>query len=144
MNKPSVIKRKLIAPCGMNCGLCIGFLREKNKCNGCWADDENKPKYCISCIIKNCSVLENSNKKYCFVCDKYPCKRLKQLDKRYRENYGMSMLNNLEYIQKNGIRKFVENERKKWKCKNCGSVISVHKKECISCGNIYKKAMLNK
>ncbi len=25
----------LIAPCGMNCGTCLGYLREKNKCVGC-------------------------------------------------------------------------------------------------------------
>jgi hypothetical protein len=25
----------LIAACGMNCGLCIGYLREKKPCSGC-------------------------------------------------------------------------------------------------------------
>ena len=33
----------LIAACGMNCGLCIGFLREKKPCGGCFKkNDENK------------------------------------------------------------------------------------------------------
>jgi len=25
----------LIAPCGMNCGACIAFMRDKNNCPGC-------------------------------------------------------------------------------------------------------------
>ena len=29
------MKSELIAPCGMNCGICYGYLREKNKCPGC-------------------------------------------------------------------------------------------------------------
>jgi hypothetical protein len=24
--------KQLIAPCGMNCGICLGYLRDKNKC----------------------------------------------------------------------------------------------------------------
>lgn len=27
--------KSLIAPCGMNCGTCIAYLRDKNKCPGC-------------------------------------------------------------------------------------------------------------
>ncbi len=35
----------LIAACGMNCGLCIGYLRDKNSCGGCFKiDDKYKPK----------------------------------------------------------------------------------------------------
>lgn len=28
-------EKHLIAPCGMNCGTCIAYLRDKNKCPGC-------------------------------------------------------------------------------------------------------------
>jgi hypothetical protein len=30
-----VDENALIAPCGMNCGVCMAYLREKNKCPGC-------------------------------------------------------------------------------------------------------------
>jgi hypothetical protein len=30
----------MIAPCGMNCGLCIGHLREKKPCGGCFRKDD--------------------------------------------------------------------------------------------------------
>lgn len=42
--------------------------------------------------------------KYCFGCDSFLCDRLKNLDKRYRANYGMSMIENLENIRKLGVR----------------------------------------
>ena len=97
--------RGLIAACGMNCGLCIGFLREKKPCGGCFKkDDENKPKVCRSCTIVNCESLAETESGFCYDCDKYPCTRLKRLDKRYRTNYGMSMIDNLNFIKKNGMR----------------------------------------
>ena len=44
----------LIAPCGMNCRLCLGYQREKKHCEGCRneIDIEYKTKACNSCIIK--------------------------------------------------------------------------------------------
>ncbi len=128
-----VLKSSLIAPCGMNCGLCYAFQREKNKCPGCNYDNENKPKYCIGCSIKNCESPKNNNSKFCFACQKYPCKRLKELDKRYRTKYGISMIENLYLIKVVGIRKFLKSEKEKWACPNCGNIISVHEKECLDC-----------
>jgi len=124
------MKLKLIAPCGMNCGICSGYLREKNKCHGCRGRGPGKPEYCKTCKMVTC---DKAKGKYCFSCDSYPCTRLKQLDKRYRTKYNMSMLENLENIRKLGIRKFVRNEKKRWACK-CGGVINVHKGVCFECG----------
>lgn len=55
---------------------------------------------------------------------------LKNLDKRYRNKYNMSMLDNLEFIKSDGMNKFLEKERKKWKCKKCGGVVSCHDGKC--------------
>lgn len=98
---------KLIAPCGMNCGICLAYLRNKNVCKGCWGKNENKSKSCLNCIIKNCELLNKIDSKFCYDCEKYPCKRLKQLDKRYRLKYRMSMIDNLESIRRNGLVMFV-------------------------------------
>ena len=104
----------LIAPCGMNCNLCIGYLREKNRCPGC-NNIDNKSNYHIRCIIRNCKILQQNKWKYCSSkCDKFPCTRLKNLDKRYRTKYGMSMIENLHHIEENGIKEFVRQEEKKW------------------------------
>lgn len=128
------LKTSLIAPCGMNCGLCLGYQRVKNHCPGCNFVSPDKPNYCLHCIIKNCEYFSKNNAKYCYNCDKYPCKRMKQLDKRYRTRYGMSMIENLNTIKSQGIRKFVASEKQKWTCEKCGNIICVHRPNCPVCG----------
>ena len=121
------MKTNLIAPCGMNCAVCSGFLRDTNKCPGCRAIWELSRKYIKKCIIRNCSEMKNRNLKYCSdKCGYYPCDRLKRLDKRYRTKYGMSMIENLESIKNNGIKHFVNNEKKRWIKGN--KIFCVHKK----------------
>ncbi len=128
--------KSLIAPCGMNCSLCLGFQREKNKCLGCRKISIYKPNYCIKCVIKSCQILEEKKMLFCSdKCEKYPCKRLKDLDKRYKTKYRMSMLQNLEDIKKLGIKKFLENQKNRWTCKKCGELLCVHRNFCLNCGN---------
>jgi hypothetical protein len=128
----------LIAPCGMNCGICMAYLRKKNKCPGCLAITANKAITVIRCKIKNCEVFQTTRAKFCFDCDNYPCKNLKHLDKRYRTKYNMSMIENLENIKQLGIEKFIRNENMKWICSKCGGTICVHKGYCFSCGELRK------
>ena len=126
----------LIAPCGMNCSICMHYLREKNKCPGCRGPDTNKPVTRVSCKIKNCEIFNIKDKKFCFECGKYPCEKLKHIDNRYRNKYKMSMIENLEYIKKFGINNFLDNENIKWTCDECGGTICVHKDRCYRCGKI--------
>ncbi len=124
----------LIAACGMNCGLCIGYLREKKPCGGCFKiDDTNKPKVCWSCKIVNCEYLSGTASGFCYDCEKYPCTRLKNLDKRYRSKYRMSMLENLAFIKMHGLEAFLKNEEDRWKCSECGAGLSVHRDFCLDC-----------
>lgn len=126
----------LIAPCGMNCGLCIGHLRTRKPCSGCFKkDDDNKPKQCRSCSIVNCESLAKTKSGFCYECQKYPCTRLKNLDKRYRLKYGMSMIENLAYIENQGLEKFLKNEEERWTCTSCGAGISVHRDFCLECNS---------
>jgi len=120
------MKTKLIAPCGMNCAICSGYLRDKNVCPGC-REMDNHPEYCKKCIIRNCQILKEKNMRFCSDrCDKYPCTRLKSLDKRYKAKYNMSMIDNLNYLMNNGIRKFIKSENKRW-IKD-GKIFCVHNK----------------
>lgn len=130
----------LIAACGMNCGLCIGHLRERKPCGGCFKkDDENKPEVCRSCAIVNCEHLVQAQSGFCYDCEKYPCTRLKRLDKRYRTNYGMSMLTNLDNIRKLGLAAFIKNEELRWTCKTCGAGLCVHRDFCLQCNTKFEK-----
>lgn len=125
---------ELIAPCGMNCGICLGHLRDKNQCPGCRKKDAYESSYGRKCIIRSCQILKENNWKFCSdKCDKYPCLRLRNLDKRYRTKYNMSMIENLENIKENGIRKFVKSEKARWACPECGGTVCVHRGHCLIC-----------
>jgi len=127
-------KTSLLAPCGINCRVCIAYLREKNKCPGCRVNTVIKPITRLSCKIKNCDELNKNKLRFCFQCQKFPCTRIKQMDKRYRTRYNMSTIENLEEMKKMGIRKFLKNEKIRGTCSFCGGTICVHRGYCFSCG----------
>jgi hypothetical protein len=133
------MNEELIAPCGMNCGICSGYLaaRYDVKSKGI------KMPYCTGCrprnkqcafLKKRCSLLLEGKVQYCYECKDYPCERLVHLDKRYRSLFRMSMVENLEYIRDNGITQFLEREDEKWRCPECGAVICCHNGICFNCG----------
>lgn len=118
-----VMNKNLIAPCGMNCGLCLHYLRANNKCPGCFSGRKVNNK-CIKCAIKLCKERQGE---YCFNCDKFPCDRLKRMDKRYQEKYEMSEIANLEIIKEKGLESFLRQEEKKWV--NSDGTYCVHDKK---------------
>ena len=134
MNIESVIQASLIAPCGMNCGICSGHLRKKKPCPGCNGSDLGKPAYCVTCPIKHCAELKERQASFCIECARFPCARLKHLDKRYRTKYAMSEIENLQTIQAVGMEAFLRQEQTRWTCPHCGGIICVHKGVCFQCG----------
>ena len=120
------MNEELIAPCGINCAVCYAYLRDKKHCPGCRDLETN-------CAKKNCETIRTNSSGLCFECNTFPCQRLKQLDKRYSSRYNMSLIENLEYIRDNGMAAFLEKEEKKWKCPECGGVISCHAGFCHHC-----------
>ena len=68
----------------------------------------------------------------------HPCKRLKALDKRYRTRYHMSMLENLAFLQANGLEEFVRQQDEKYRCARCGKLRTVHQEYCIHCATLEK------
>lgn len=134
---------ELIAPCGINCALCKAYLaymhgvpRQRGKvthCPGCLPRAKN-------CYIKRgCPKLSKHQLQSCHQCDAIPCKNLAHLDKRYREHYAMSMVENLKTIKTKGMDGFLADQAEKYRCPNCGDVVSVHDGKCYSCGYIRKK-----
>ena len=139
MKNSSRISEELVAPCGMNCGICSGYLGLRRDvkdagirmpyCTGCRPRD----KQCAF-LKKRCDLLLNNGVEYCYECEDFPCTRLQHLDKRYRTFYRMSMIENLEYIKKKGIKEFLAREKEKWKCPKCGAIICCHNGICFNCG----------
>jgi hypothetical protein len=104
------MKEELIAPCGMNCGLCLNYLRAENKCPGCYTGRKVNGKE-IKCKRRSCQKREGN---FCFTCAEFPCESIRTLDERYRDRYGMSEIENLELIRDYGMQAFLENEEVKW------------------------------
>ena len=128
----------MIAPCGMNCHLCVAFQFKEM--------DINKlgfhKKYCPGCIPRgeNCTFMKDSCElmakgsiRFCYECKSFPCKRLKALDKRYHAKYHMSMIENLNIIQEFGIEEFLMKESDRWRCTECGATICCHNGLCLNC-----------
>ena len=123
----------LIAPCGMNCALCQAYQGKGLVCHGCGHGSERKA--CQNCSIRKCE----NKKTFCFECAEYPCRRLKALDKRYRAKYYMSMLENLAYIQENGLDQFIRQQEERYRCSRCGKLRTVHQDYCLYCAEMDKK-----
>lgn len=130
----------LVAPCGINCRVCMAYLRKRNKCNGCTAVNTRISKSCDQCRIKNCEMLAPAGRRFCSECPQFPCKRLKDIDRRYRTRYGMSLIRNLEDIRELGLEAFEKAEAVRWRCGSCGGVVCVHTRLCSSCGKAAEKA----
>jgi len=141
------MNEKMIAPCGMNCCLCIAYQFKKN--------DINKrgfhKKYCPGCLPRGencthlkdaCELLAKGSIRFCYECESYPCKRLKSLDKRYRTKYNLSMIENLNCIKEFGMEEFLKKERNKWSCPECGAIVCCHNGLCLNCN--LEKLLLNK
>jgi hypothetical protein len=136
-----LIDKQLIAPCGMNCAICSGYLAYKNnlqkirgKCKGC----RPRNKQCAF-LKKRCEdnlKLLKGEIDFCYECHCFPCRGLERLDNSYKQKYGMSMIENLIEIKNKGIQKFIKNQYKKYKCPTCDGLISVHCKKCFSCERI--------
>ena len=131
-------QEELIAPCGMNCAICSGYMALQNDikskgvrmsyCAGCRPRDKK-----CAFLKKRCDLLLNEKVTYCYECKDFPCDSLEKLDNRYRALFRMSMIENLKFIEEKGISEFLKKENDKWKCENCGKLISCHNGLCFEC-----------
>ena len=132
------MKAELIAPCGMNCNVCSNYLALKNDtkakgvklpyCSGCRVQDKK-----CSFVKRKCKTVRNHNVEFCYECNEFPCEQLKHITKRYETHYRMNIVDNLRSIKEHGLAKFLETEKKKWECPNCGDVICCHNGICYNC-----------
>ena len=125
----------------MNCAICSRDLADVNnlkrsQCSGCWPGNKKCSYLFEKCSGINRSEKGNATARFCFECDQYPCKQMNRMDDRYRRNYGMSVKDNLESIQKIGVEKVAKDLRQKYRCPKCGGVISVHNRKCFKCDSI--------
>lgn len=135
------LNAQLIAPCGMNCGICSRYLAYSNNLE----EKKGMIMHCSGCVLRNrqcafikkhCELHKKNKIRFCYECPDFPCDKLRTLDKRYRTKYNMSMIENLEFIRDNGIDKFLRRQARKYKCPTCGGMICIHNGKCYHCQHI--------
>ncbi|MCW4018232.1 MAG: DUF3795 domain-containing protein [Candidatus Bathyarchaeota archaeon] len=132
---------ELIAPCGMNCGICKNYLAfshglpkgkgQPSHCSGCRPRNKN-----CAFIKRNCIKVAQQQVQFCYECQGMPCEKLSKLDSGYQKRYHMSMVENLKDIKNRGINAFLEAQQARYRCPNCGDVVSVHDRKCYACGKV--------
>ncbi len=141
MNKINSDSAELIAPCGMNCAICSRYLSyvynlKRSQCVGCRPGNMKCAYLFEKCSGINGALKGNANASFCFECRLYPCKQINRMDDRYKKNYGMSVKENLECINRLGVDKFTRNQYEEYYCPKCGGLISIHNRKCFKCDTI--------
>jgi hypothetical protein len=132
------MNKELVAPCGMNCAVCSNYLALQNDvrakgvklpyCKGC----RPRNKQC-SFVKKKCEKLMKNNVDFCYECTEFPCELIRKITKGY-EKYKVNMVENLYFIKEHGLDKFLESQKEKWRCPECGDLICCHNGICYHCG----------
>ena len=133
-----LMKSDHIAPCGMNCSLCIHYQSNhldfdevdlnKENCKGCI----EKGRTC-SYLSNHCENIPNFLVRFCYECDVYPCQELIELDEKYKDKNHLSIIENLNMISFLGLDVFIKSENLKWRCSNCNSLICCYNGLCLNC-----------
>ncbi len=96
-----------VPPCGIFCGGCPVFVRDKNRCEG--AEIGCKKRKCKGIYV---CCIEKKGLDFCHQCKSYPCSKLKKFAERWLK-YGQNLLENQEFIKEYGKKKFIEKMKEK-------------------------------
>lgn len=113
MRHHPVKKYPTLGCCGLDCGLCPKYYTEgSSKCPGCCGPDFfNKHPSCsyITCCV-NKKQLE-----VCGQCDEFPCAKIEPALTAQYDSFltYKNVPANLNFIKKNGIEEFIEQQRKR-------------------------------
>lgn len=133
--------------CGLFCGACPVLIANKEdtvqetakewdmnpediQCHGCKSDTVSV--YCRTCDIKECA--ENNQVEFCFQCAEYPCDRLVAFRNDESPHHSV-VLKNLETIQEKGTQEWLEQQKFRWSCLECGTAFTWYDTVCKKCGN---------
>ena len=83
-----MFKEDMVAPCGLNCGICHEALRKENPCTGCLGPNETKSDYCANhCKISVCDIRQTLPDRFCDQCPQFPCSEMTDKEIWYANTY---------------------------------------------------------
>ena len=124
-----LLNEKLVAPCGLYCGECLGF--QEGKCGGCVSREGLCLKYSKVCSIYECCA-EKRKHRFCSECRDFPCRKI---DRFFNTpEWNVQVVANLKQISETGIKRFLNSEAKRvTKLINCAKKRGI--KHCSRCKN---------
>lgn len=145
------IKKELLAPCGLYCGVCAVYIVHSSNdnelkerllpifkkwgaksieditCTGCLSDDIVFP-FCQTCSIKSC--IKEKNLEGCHQCNDFPC----DIINNWPSPEGKQIiLKEIQSWREMGTEKWVESVENRYKCPECGNSIYRGATQCFRC-----------
>jgi len=132
--------------CGLYCGACRvvqcnedgtvealakewGMEPEQLVCHGCKTDV--LASFCRDCVFKSCAAEKGIE--HCSECGEFPCEQLLA----FRDDdfaHHSAVVRNSETMRTMGLPAWLEHERARWSCPECGTRFWWYLKTCTSCG----------
>jgi hypothetical protein len=144
-----MIKRELVSPCGLYCGVCgvyyadkkgdaalkeklaaaYGDTPDKIACDGCRS--ESRYWFCSACSIRSC--VSEKGFESCHECRDFPCAVIESFPiPEARKN----MLRAIPRWRELGTEEWVREEEKLFSCKACGTATFRGARKCRQCGTL--------
>jgi len=135
--------------CGLNCGACQTLManeqgdkqwleaaaKQRNvepedlRCYGC--KTEVTAVYCTNCRMRACA--REKGLEFCSECPDYPCETLSSFRNDAAPHHS-TIFKNLERIKEIGPEEWLEEQKRRWSCPECGTRFGWYSEKCSDCG----------
>ena len=142
-----MIDRRLLAPCGLYCGVCAVYMAHRdgnlklkeilaNKVYGCGVEDlsclgcksDQRSAFCGVCHIRDCT--ETKGFEGCHQCEEWPCEHIRSFPVEVGKKVIMRAVPQWREM---GTEAWVSAEEKRYICPECGYKLFRGVKSCRQC-----------
>ena len=110
--------------CGIYCGAC----GSPGGCNGCKVMNENH--WSPDCKYIKCA--QSKEIDACPLCSEYPCEDIMKFETDEHVHHK-TVLPNGRRIKETGLEAWLEEQKERWSCKECGRAYTWFEDKCKSC-----------